>query len=290
LAIASVVVVITSHHARRACPYDGDTGMLGVMSSEKPAPGTALVTGPTAGIGQEFARQLAARGHDLVLVARDQQRLAEVADELKAAYAVEVEVLPADLADAAQLAVVEARLADRERPVALLVNNAGFGLKGRFLDNDIETEQRQQDVLVKAVLRLTHAALGGMVERGDGGVINVSSVAAFLPRGTYSAAKSWVNSFSQWAHNEYAARGVNVMALCPGFVKTEFHERLGIDRDASAPAYLWLEADDLVREALADFDAGKWLSIPSKRYKALVTASRVVPRGLLQKAQSLGRK
>jgi hypothetical protein len=170
------------------------------------------------------------------------------------------------------------------------VNNAGFGLRKRFLDNDIETEQRQQDVLVRAVLRLTHAALGGMVERGAGGVINVSSVAAFLLRGTYGAAKAWVNSFSQWAHNEYNPRGVTVMALCPGFVKTEFHDRLGIDRDASAPSYLWLEADDLVREALEDFDAGKAMSIPSKRYKALVTASRIVPRGLLQKAQSLGRK
>jgi len=260
--------------------------MLGGMSSS----GTALITGPTAGIGLEFARQLAARGHDLVLVARDVSRLEAVAADLRTTYGVAVEVLPADLSDPAQLAAVEARLADRDRPVQLLVNNAGFGLRKRFLDNDIETEQRQQDVLVRAVLRLTHAALGGMVERGAGGVINVSSVAAFLLRGTYGAAKAWVNSFSQWAHNEYNPRGVTVMALCPGFVKTEFHDRLGIDRDASAPSYLWLEADDLVREALEDFDAGKAMSIPSKRYKALVTASRIVPRGLLQKAQSLGRK
>jgi len=260
--------------------------MLGGMSSS----GTALITGPTAGIGLEFARQLAARGHDLVLVARDVSRLEAVAADLRTTYGVAVEVLPADLSDPAQLAAVEARLADRDRPVQLLVNNAGFGLRKRFLDNDIETEQRQQDVLVRAVLRLTHAALGGMVERGAGGVINVSSVAAFLLRGTYGAAKAWVNSFSQWAHNEYNPRGVTVMSLCPGFVKTEFHDRLGIDRDASAPSYLWLEADDLVREALEDFDAGKAMSIPSKRYKALVTASRIVPRGLLQKAQSLGRK
>lgn len=260
------------------------------MSASNAARGTALVTGPTAGIGHEFARQLAARGHDLVLVARDRARLEQVAEELRTTYAVEVEVLPADLADPVQLALVEARLGDPGRPVQVLVNNAGFGLKERFLDNDIETEQRQQDVLVKAVLRLTHAALGGMVARGDGGVINVSSVAAFLPRGTYSAAKAWVNSFSAWAHNEYAANGVTVMALCPGFVKTEFHERLGVDRDASAPAYLWLDADFLVREALSDFDAKKPMSIPSKRYKAIVAGSRVVPRGLLQKAQGLGRK
>ncbi|MEU4418951.1 SDR family NAD(P)-dependent oxidoreductase, partial [Nocardia salmonicida] len=163
------------------------------MSASNTARGTALITGPTAGIGHEFARQLAARGHDLVLVARDQARLEQVAEELRTTYAVEIEVLPADLANPDQLAQVEARLAEAGRPVDLLVNNAGFGLKERFLDNDIETEQRQQDVLVKAVLRLTHAALGGMVARGGGGVINVSSVAAFLPRGTYSAAKAWVH-------------------------------------------------------------------------------------------------
>jgi short-subunit dehydrogenase len=251
---------------------------------------TALVTGATAGIGLEFARQLAARGDDLVLVARDTARLESVAADLRASYRVGVEVLPADLTDAAQLATVEARLADRARPVDLVVNNAGFGLKERFLDNPVDVEQAQQDVLVRAVLRLTHAALGGMVERGHGGVINVSSVAAFLPRGTYSAAKAWVNSFSAWAHNEYAGQGVTVMALCPGFVRTEFHERLGVDRDSSAPKPLWLEADRLVREALADFDKGRAMSIPSKRYKAIVAASRVVPRSGLQRLQSLGRK
>jgi short-subunit dehydrogenase len=254
------------------------------------ATATALVTGATAGIGLEFARQLAARGDDLVLVARDTARLDAVAKELRASYGNEVEVLPADLVDADQLARVEARLADRTRPVDLLVNNAGFGLKERFLDNSIEVEQAQQDVLVRAVLRLTHAALGPMTERGRGGVINVSSVAAFLPRGTYSAAKAWVNSFSAWAHNEYAGQGVNVMALCPGFVKTEFHQRLGVDRDTSAPKPLWLEADRLVRDALADFERGRAMSIPSKRYKAIVTLTRVVPRSGLQRLQSLGRK
>ena len=264
--------------------------MLGRMSVPASPIRSALVTGATAGIGREFARQLAASGADLVLVARDRERLAEVAADLTSAYRVEVEVLPADLADPAQLATVEERLRDAANPVDLLVNNAGFGLKGRFLDNPVEEELRMQDVLVTAVLRLSHAALGGMVERGRGGIINVSSVAAFLPRGTYSAAKAWVNSFSTWAHNEYAGQGVRVMALCPGFVRTEFHERLGIDRESSAPSYLWLEAEDLVRDALVDYEAGRSMSIPSKRYKMLVGASRVVPRGLLQRAQSLGRQ
>jgi short-subunit dehydrogenase len=251
---------------------------------------TALVTGATAGIGHEFATQLAARGDDLVLVARNTERLEEVAARLRSSYGIDVETLTADLVEPTQLATVEQRLADRARPVDLLVNNAGFGLKENFLDNPVDVEQAQQDVLVRAVLRLTHAAMGGMVERGRGGVINVSSVSAFLPRGTYSAAKAWVNSFSQWAHGEYADRGVKVMALCPGFVKTEFHERLGIDRDKSAPGMLWLEPDALVREALADFDKGKAMSIPSLRYKAIVTGTRVVPRGVLRRFQSLGRK
>ena len=254
-----------------------------------PSPGTALVTGPTAGIGRAFADQLARRGHDLVLVARDEARLESVADELRAAYGVQVEVLPADLGDREQLARVEARLADPERPVELLVNNAGYGLKGRFLDNPVDVENGMLDVLVTAVLRLSHAALGPMAGRGHGGVINVSSVAAFLPRGTYSAAKAWVNSFSEWAAHEYGPRGVRVMALCPGFTRTEFHQRLGARAD-SAPRFLWLDVDELVTAALSDFDRGRLLSVPSARYKAITTLARVVPNRVLVRLQGLGRK
>ena len=254
-------------------------------------PGTrrALVTGATAGIGLEFSRRLAGRGHDLVLVARDVERLESVAADLRSSYGVTVEVLPADLADRAQLARVEARLAEEDRPVDVLVNNAGFGLKGRFLDNTVEQEQALIDVLVVAVMRLCHAALGPMAARGSGQVVNVSSVAGFLPRGTYSAAKAYVTSFSEWAHHEYAAQGVQVMALCPGFVRTEFHERMDVGRD-SAPSFLWLEAANLVAAALSDLDAGKAISVPSLRYKAIVTGARHVPSGLLQRFQSLGRK
>lgn len=250
---------------------------------------TALVTGPTAGIGRSFAVQLANQGYDLVLVARDEGRLAALAADLKAQHGVQVEVLPADLTDRASLAGIEKRLADTSRPVDLLVNNAGFGLKGRFLDNDIEAEQAQQDVLVTAVLRLSHAALGPMAERGSGGIINVSSVAAFLPRGTYSAAKAWVNSFSEWAHHEYKDRGVTVTSLCPGFTKTEFHERMGVSRE-SAPGFMWLDADKLVATALKDHANGKVFSVPGAQYKAITTLTRAVPTSVLQRFQSIGRK
>ncbi len=249
----------------------------------------ALVTGPTAGIGHSFAVQLAERGHDLVLVARDEQRLAQVAGDLRDRFGVDVEVLAADLADRDQLARVEQRLADRSAPVDLLVNNAGFGLKGRFLDNDVAAETAMLDVLVTAVVRLMHAALGPMVERGHGQVLNVSSVAAFLPRGSYSAAKAYVNKLGEWAAAEYAPHGVTVTTLCPGFVRTEFHERMQVGRD-SAPDFLWLDADDLVRSALADLEQGKVYSIPSTRYKVITGAARLVPRGVLQRFQSLGRK
>jgi short-subunit dehydrogenase len=248
---------------------------------------TSLITGATAGIGHEYAVQLAARGDDLVLVARDAVRLEQVAEELRRAHQVEVEVLVADLTDRAQLATVEARLADRDRPVDLLVNNAGFGLKQRFLDNTADDETAMLEVLVTAVLRLSHAALSAMAERGHGGIINVSSVAAFLPRGTYSASKAWVNSFSEWAHLEYKSRGVKVMALCPGFTKTEFHQRMQVKR---GEGFMWLEADFLVRTSLEDFDKGRAYSIPGAQYKAVRLLTRAIPNRALRLTQNMGRR
>jgi short-subunit dehydrogenase len=258
-------------------------------ASPTPSPqrGTALVTGATAGIGRAFAHHLAARGHDLVIVARDERRLAEEADRLRASYGVAVEVLPADLTDREQLARVEARVGDRERPVDLLVNNAGFGLKERFVDNDVEEEQAMLDILVVAVMRLSHAALRAMSERGRGGIINVSSVAAFLPRGTYSAAKAWVNRFSEWAAVEYRGRGVTVTALCPGFTRTEFHERMNVRRGSGL---MWLDVDELVATALADHDRGRVYSVPSPQYKVIVGLARLVPSRVLQRFQAIGRR
>jgi short-subunit dehydrogenase len=196
-------------------------------------------------------------------------------------------VLPADLTDRADLARVEARLADHDRPVDLLVNNAGFGLKKRFLENTADEETAMLEVLVTAVLRLTHAALGPMAERGHGGIINVSSVAAFLPRGSYSAAKAWVNSFSEWAHMEYGPRGVTVMSLCPGFTKTEFHERMQVKR---GDGFMWLDVEFLVRKSLEDFDKGRAFSIPGAQYKTIIALTKAIPNRVLRLTQSVGRR
>jgi short-subunit dehydrogenase len=250
---------------------------------------TALITGPTSGIGACFADQLARKGYDLVLVARDESRLDALAAEVERAYAVDTEVLVADLADREALAKVEQRVADPARPIDLLVNNAGFGHKRPFLENSVEDEQQMLDVLVTAVLRLTHAALGAMVARGDGAIINVSSVAGYLPRGSYSAAKAYVTSLSEWADLTYRDKGVRVMALCPGFTKTEFHERMDVSRD-SAPSWMWLEADRLVAAALHDLEKGKRVSVPSKRYKAITGVVRYTPSSVLSRLQGLGRR
>jgi short-subunit dehydrogenase len=243
---------------------------------------TALVTGATAGIGAAFARRLATEHHDLVLVARDAARLESFAATLRAPGDVVVEILPADLTTEAGCAAVEARLADPERPVDILVNNAGIGLRTGFLDHDVETEQRLLDLNVRAVLRLTHAAVRGMVARGRGDVVNVSSVAGFAPMGgTYSASKAWVTSFSESLHAAVRGRGVRVVAVCPGYVRTEFHERAGIDvGDRTGP--LWLDADRVVRDALHDLRRGRAVSVPSVQYKALAGMLRHLPHGLLR--------
>jgi short-subunit dehydrogenase len=248
---------------------------------------TALITGATAGIGAAFARRLAADGQDLVLVARDAERLEACADELQKTYAVSVEVLPADLTDPDQLLAVERRLADADRPIDLLVNNAGFSLRKPFVANDIADEERMLDLLVRAVLRLTHAALPPMIERGRGDVINVSSVSGFSPRGTYSAAKAYVTNFSEGMAYRMRGTGVRVMALCPGFTHTEFHDRMGLDK-STIPGWMWLDADKVIDEGLADLRKGKSVSVPSVRYKAITALARHAPRSLVARSAGVG--
>ncbi|MBO4254623.1 SDR family NAD(P)-dependent oxidoreductase [Streptomyces griseorubiginosus] len=241
---------------------------------------TALITGSTAGIGAAFARRLAADGHNLVLVARDTKRLHEQATELHDRHGVEVEVVTADLATDDGIETVAARLSDRRNPVDLLINNAGFGNKGRYLDVPMADELKMLKVHCEAVLRLTSAATEAMRERGRGGVVNVASVAAFVPRGTYGASKAWVVQFTQGAAKDLAGSGVRLMALCPGFVRTEFHQRAGMGTD-NIPGWMWLDADKLVAAALSDLARGKSLSIPDPRYKALMGIVKVTPRALL---------
>lgn len=253
-------------------------------------PRTALITGASSGLGAEFARQLAARGADLVLVARDRAALEALAARLRADTGVGVEVLAADLVADEGLAAVAERVADRRHPIEILVNNAGFGLDLDFAANDIADEQRHLDLHVRATMRLSHAALGGMLERGSGRVINVASVAGFLPRGTYGAVKAWVISFSRWANAVYRPRGVTVTAVCPGFTHTDFHARLGLPPgEEGIPAAMWLEAAEVVREGLRDAARGTAVSIPSLRYKVLVGLARALPAPWAARLAATGR-
>jgi len=249
---------------------------------------TALITGASSGLGAEFARQLAARGAGLVLVARDRAALVEVAEQIRAAHGVDVEVLAADLLDADALSVVEERLATGG--IDVLVNNAGFGLDLAFEKNAIDDEVRHLRLHVEATMRLMHAALPAMLERGSGRIVNVASVAGFVPRGTYGAVKGWLISFSRWANVVYRPRGVTVTAVCPGFVHTDFHARLGLPPgQEGVPNGMWLDAATVVREGLRDAARGRSVSVPSWRYKVLVGASRLLPDALVVAAASRGR-
>lgn len=239
---------------------------------------TALVTGGTSGIGAAFARALAARGDDLVLVARNLERLEEQADELRARFGIAVEVISADLAAHDEVIRVAARLEDPERPIDLLVNNAGFGLHTTLLDPaDIDVHARALDVMCLAVLILGGAAARSMKARGHGRIITVSSTAGTIFTGNYSAVKAWATTYSQALGVELRGTGVTSTALCPGWVRTEFHERAGI-KATSLPSIVWIDAETLVRGALADAEKGRYISVPTLKWKIAYFIAEYGPR------------
>ncbi|MEU5314125.1 SDR family oxidoreductase [Streptomyces sp. NPDC021562] len=236
----------------------------------------ALVTGATSGIGAVFARALADRGWDLILVARDRERLGRVAAQLESRGSA-VEVLPADLAERADVARVAARLEDPARPVDMLVNNAGFGVRAPMTSTDTAPHDRAIEVMGRTALVLAGAAGRAMRDRGHGAVVNVSSTAGFVTMGSYSAVKAFVTSLSEGLANELHGTGVTVTALCPGWVRTEFHTRAGI-RSSSIPDFLWLDARRVVETTLRDVRRGRVISVPSLRYRLLVWFTRHLPR------------
>jgi uncharacterized protein len=242
--------------------------------------GVAVVTGGTSGIGAAFARNLAARGYDLVLVARSADRLQSMATELRATGRT-VELISADLSNRDDVDRVAARLEDPDRPIDMLVNNAGFGVHAALTDPDLTEHDRGFEVMVRAVLVLSGAAARGMLPRGKGAIVNVSSTAGFITMGSYSAMKAWVTSFTEGLAVELRGTGITVTALCPGWVRTEFHDRAGIKK-SSIPDVMWLEADPLVRAALRDVDRGKVISIPTLRYRTLIWLARHAPKSAIR--------
>lgn len=238
---------------------------------------TALVTGASSGIGRAFARRLTADGDDVVLVARDASRLEALAEELRQRHSIDVEVLTADLTDRAQLQAVADRVADPDRPVDLLVNAAGYALRRPFPANDVQVEEALLDVHVRAPMVLTHAAVTAMQPRGHGAVINVSSVGAWVPQGSYSAHKAWVHRFSQAIAAQTARYGVRVMVVMPGFVRTELHQRAGTHEPDRVPAVFWLDPDEVAAGSLRALAAGKRVYVPGVLWRAVSMALRYAP-------------
>ncbi|MFF0991537.1 SDR family NAD(P)-dependent oxidoreductase [Kocuria nitroreducens] len=247
---------------------------------------TALVTGGTSGIGAAFAEALARRGNALVLVARDADRLEQTASRLRSEHGVPVEVLPADLSARADVDRVAARVEDPERPVDVLVNNAGFSVKTSFADPDTGAHDRAFEVMCRAVLVLSSAAVRAMTARGSGWIINVSSIAGLVTMGSYSAIKAYTTAFTEALAVELHGTDVHVTALLPGWVRTEFHERAGIS-GTSIPSFMWLSPQRVVEEALDDVARGKVISMPTKRYRLLGLVLRHLPRAAVRRISGL---
>ncbi len=239
------------------------------------------MTGASSGLGVEYVRQLAQSGHPVVLVARSEDRLRNLAAEIQAEFAVATEVLVADLHLARDVALVATRLADPTRPVRVLINNAGYGIGGDLAQSDLAAERDHLAIHVATPLELTKAALPGMLERGEGRIVFVSSVAGYLARGSYSANKAWGLTMARSLNASYRSQGVQVSAVAPGFTRTEFHQRMKMDISLF-PAFLWLSDPYVVERSLRAVEAGRAISIPSLRYKLLVAIARVLPKRLHQ--------
>lgn len=246
------------------------------------------MTGATSGIGLAFANELGKRGYDLVVVARTTERLESVASDIRAQSGVEVDVVTADLSTEQGMQTASNALTDTTRPVDLLVNNAGASLAGWFGTTDIADEDRQLDLLVRAPMHLMDAAIKTMAGRGVGQIINVASVAAFTPRGVYSAHKAWLVNLSRWADVHYDDVNISVQALCPGFVRTEFHQRGEMDV-SGVPRWMWLKPEKVVQASLADLARDKVLSVPSARYKVLASLARHLPAPFVARMAKRGR-
>jgi len=240
----------------------------------------ALVTGATAGIGESFTRLLAENNYNIVLVARDLPRMQERARDLEAKYKVSTHVIQADLATDAGCATVENYIASNQ--IDVLINNAGFGINKAFTMSALDAEQQMMDVLVRTPMRLMHVALPGMKERGKGVVINVSSVAGYIAGGSYSASKSYITVLSESLNTELAGSNVKVSALCPGFTRTEFHQR-GRMSMKGLPNFMWLNSDKLVAKSWSDALKGEAVSIPGWQYQLLVFLIQSIPRSIVRK-------
>lgn len=244
-----------------------------------------MVTGASSGIGLAIAELLAERGTDLVVVARDGDRLDRLAGRLAAK--VDVEVLVADLADRDRLASVVERIGSTSSPIDLLVNNAGFGFSGDFIELDPDGETAVVDVNIVALHRLAHAAGTAMSARGRGGILNVSSIAGYGPApraATYAATKAFVTSFSEALHSELGPQGVTVSCLCPGLTRTEFQERAG-SRTDKTPRFLWQSAEAVARAGLEGLDKGRTVVVPGAHNKVLSAGIRLAPIGLIDQVR-----
>ena len=240
----------------------------------------ALVTGATAGIGESFTRLLAENNYNLVLVARDVSRLQERASQLQSQFNVQTHIIQADLSTDAGCAAVEQYIANNQ--IDVLINNAGFGINKAFTMSELKAEQEMFDVLVRTPMRLMHGVLPGMKQRNKGVVINVSSVAGYIAGGSYSAAKSYLTVISESLHTELADTNIKVSALCPGFTRTEFHQR-GRMSMKGLPNFMWLNSDKLVAKAWSDALKGKAVSIPGWQYQILVFVIASLPRSIIRK-------